>query len=119
MAAMFAYIAGSPFLFIEQFGFSETQFAWFFGANAMGLIAVSQINGRIAGINPARPMMAGIGIQVLASADLLLAAISGWGLLGLIPPLFVFVAWNGLALLLALARGQSRRSSTPAEAAAG
>lgn len=44
MAGMFAYISGSPFVFMEYFNFSETQYGWVFGGNAMGFIVGSQLN---------------------------------------------------------------------------
>lgn len=44
MAGMFAYISGSPFVFMEYFGFTEAQFGWVFGGNAMGFIIGSQFN---------------------------------------------------------------------------
>ncbi len=44
MAGLFTYIAGSPFVLMELFGFSEQTFGWLFGLNAMGFIAGSQIN---------------------------------------------------------------------------
>lgn len=43
-AGMYAYIAGSPFVFMEQFGFSDSSFSWAFGFNACGLILGSQLN---------------------------------------------------------------------------
>lgn len=43
-AGMFAYISGSPFVFMKLFGMSETQYGWIFGINAAGLIAASQLN---------------------------------------------------------------------------
>jgi DHA1 family bicyclomycin/chloramphenicol resistance-like MFS transporter len=43
-AGMFAYIAGSPFVFMQKFGFSDTQYAWAFALNACGLITGSQLN---------------------------------------------------------------------------
>jgi DHA1 family bicyclomycin/chloramphenicol resistance-like MFS transporter len=43
-AGMFAYISGSPFVFMELFGISEKHYGWLFGANAFGIIAASQIN---------------------------------------------------------------------------
>jgi MFS transporter, DHA1 family, multidrug resistance protein len=42
-AGMFAYISGSPFVFMNLFGLSERQYGWVFGLNAMGLIASSQL----------------------------------------------------------------------------
>lgn len=43
-AGLFAYISGSPFVFMEYFGLSETLYGWIFGLNAFGFIAGSQIN---------------------------------------------------------------------------
>ncbi len=43
-AGMFAYISGSPFVFMELFEISEKHYGWIFGMNAFGIIASSQIN---------------------------------------------------------------------------
>jgi len=43
-AGMFAYIAGSPFVFIEILGLDPSVFAILFGVNATGYIACSQLN---------------------------------------------------------------------------
>lgn len=43
-AGMFAYIAGSPFVFIELYGIPKIYYGWIFGLNAMGLVIASQIN---------------------------------------------------------------------------
>lgn len=43
-AGLFAYISGSPFVFMEFFGLSETFYGWIFGLNAVGFISGSQIN---------------------------------------------------------------------------
>ena len=48
ISGMFAYIAASPFIFIELFHVAPERFGLFFGTNAFGLIAASQINGRLA-----------------------------------------------------------------------
>lgn len=44
LAGLFAYISGSPFVFIEYFGFTEAQYGWIFGGNAIGFIIGSQLN---------------------------------------------------------------------------
>lgn len=44
VAGMFAYISGSPFVFMELFHLSEQQYGWVFGANAFGLIMGTQLN---------------------------------------------------------------------------
>ena len=44
MAGMFAYISGSPFVFMKFHNFTEQQYGWVFGGNAMGFIIGSQLN---------------------------------------------------------------------------
>jgi MFS transporter, DHA1 family, multidrug resistance protein len=44
VAGMFAYIAGSPFVFIELYGVPAEHFGWLFGANALGFILAAQVN---------------------------------------------------------------------------
>jgi DHA1 family bicyclomycin/chloramphenicol resistance-like MFS transporter len=46
-AGMFAYIAGSPFVFIELYNIPKEHYGWIFGMNALGLMAASQINRRL------------------------------------------------------------------------
>jgi MFS transporter, DHA1 family, multidrug resistance protein len=48
-AAMFAYISGSPFVVEQVYGLSPQSFSFMFGANALGLVAFGQLNGRLAG----------------------------------------------------------------------
>jgi len=43
-AGLYAYIAGSPFVFMELFRVSERQYGWIFAIIAMGLIGSSQLN---------------------------------------------------------------------------
>lgn len=43
-AGMFAYISSSPYVFMEKYGLTETQYGWVFGTNAFGLITASQVN---------------------------------------------------------------------------
>ncbi|AYC31487.1 Bcr/CflA family efflux MFS transporter [Pseudomonas cavernae] len=47
MAGMFAYIAGSPFIFIQLYGVPAEHYGWLFGSNAAGFILVGQINARL------------------------------------------------------------------------
>jgi MFS transporter, DHA1 family, multidrug resistance protein len=43
-AGLFAYLAGSPFVFMKYFGVTEQQYGWIFAMIAAGLIASSQLN---------------------------------------------------------------------------
>lgn len=41
---LFAYIAGSPFVYMSLFGFSAAQYAWIFGGNGLAIIIGAQVN---------------------------------------------------------------------------
>ncbi|MEO5683601.1 MAG: multidrug effflux MFS transporter [Chitinophagaceae bacterium] len=43
-AGLYAYIAGSPYVFMELFHVSDRQYGWIFALIAMGLIGASQLN---------------------------------------------------------------------------
>lgn len=47
LAAMFAYITGSSFVFTQFFNLNEQKFALFFGINALGFIICANINTRL------------------------------------------------------------------------
>ncbi|HIZ51235.1 MAG TPA: Bcr/CflA family multidrug efflux MFS transporter [Candidatus Pseudomonas excrementavium] len=47
MAGMFAYIAGSPFVFIELYGVPVEHYGWFFGMNSAGFVLSAQFNSRL------------------------------------------------------------------------
>lgn len=43
-AGLYAYISGSPYVFIELFKVTEKQYGWIFAGAALGLIIASQVN---------------------------------------------------------------------------
>lgn len=47
MAGMFAYIAGSPFVFIELYGVPVEHYGWLFGMNSAGFVLAAQLNSRL------------------------------------------------------------------------
>lgn len=98
-AGMFAYIAGAPFVMIDVYGVPAQHFGWIFGANALGLIAASQLNGRVLHhrVGADRVLYWAGGIQAAAGLALLMAALTGWGgLAGLLVPLFFYVGCIGM-----------------------
>ena len=96
-AGMFAYIAASPFVFIEQLGLSPRQFAIVFGCNAFALIGNSQLNRlRLRRSTPAQSL--GRQLYVTAGAAIAIAALTWAGLtswLLLAAGLFVYVGTIG------------------------
>ncbi|BAU74885.1 Bcr/CflA family multidrug efflux MFS transporter [Metapseudomonas furukawaii] len=109
-AGMFAYITASPFVFIERFGFSPSQYALLFGANIAGVIVATFLNARLVGpLGPEIMLRRGSVVSALAGLWLLLAAtqpaLGWWGVaLGLL--LYVSVTGmlgaNAIASLMAL-----------------
>ncbi|MEC9361928.1 MAG: multidrug effflux MFS transporter [Pseudomonadota bacterium] len=95
---MFSYISGAPFVFIEVFGVPVQHFGWLFGANAVGFVVVSQLNGWFLDRwSPDRILRAALlgyaGFGVIMTT----AAASGvGGLAGVAVPLFVCVSSLGL-----------------------
>lgn len=93
----FAYLAAAPFVFIQTFGIPAERFGWYFGANACGFIAVSQLNRRVVLRYGTRRTL-GLGVGLLAAAALILLVFSTMKILafaGVFIPLFVMVASVG------------------------
>ena len=115
--ALFCYISGSSAVMMDQYGLSETAFAYLFGANAVGIMLFSTINKKISGkLGVLQRLKLGSTIQVTGA---LLLVIAGslpqadliWVMLGL------FLAVSGIgftgpnAMALAMA-GQGARAGT-------
>lgn len=78
MAGMFAYIAGSPFVLIQLCGISPAHFGWYFGINALGFIAASQLNARsLKTLPPSRLLRRALWIPALSGLALAGIAFNG------------------------------------------
>ncbi|MEE4698312.1 multidrug effflux MFS transporter [Pseudomonas alliivorans] len=97
MAGMFAYVAGSPFVFIKLYGVPAEHYGWLFGMNAAGFIAVAQINARILRkTGPAFLLTRTVWIYLAAGLVLLgITSLRTEALWPLLVPLFVCVASLG------------------------
>lgn len=79
-AGMFAYIAGSPFVFINLYGLSPQAFGWIFGFNAVGVIGSSQLNRLLLRWFSSPALLVYTGRwQMVAAAGLLYVGFSGVG----------------------------------------
>jgi DHA1 family bicyclomycin/chloramphenicol resistance-like MFS transporter len=119
-ASMFAYIIAAPTVLIGLYGVAPEHFGFYFGANALGLIAVSQLNHALLGrFGMARLLGFGVNALALASTALLLVAASGLGgLWGLLPPLFICVAALGFCAPNAVAAALAHQAQRAGSAAA-
>jgi DHA1 family bicyclomycin/chloramphenicol resistance-like MFS transporter len=120
MAALFAYVSGSSYVFQGGYGMSEQQFALTFAGGAVGLIAATQLNVRLLRRWTPQQIMsaalvAGLGFGLVL---LILAATGIGGLAGILIPLWLVLAMVGLAMPNAPALALSRHGETAGTAAA-
>jgi DHA1 family bicyclomycin/chloramphenicol resistance-like MFS transporter len=80
-AGMFAYIAGSPFVFITLHHVPASRYGLYFGLNALGLIAASQLNARLLRRHDASHLLAR-ALTATAGLGLVLAMAVATGLGG-------------------------------------
>lgn len=109
-AALFAYVAASPFVMQEIYGASPQTFSLLFMANSIGLVAVSQINGRIlvGRVSLDRVIVFGLCVVLGAAAVLLLLTGGVFGPPGLLPVATgLFVLMSGMALILPNSNSQA------------
>lgn len=105
MAGMFAYVAGSPFVLIALHRIPVEHYGWYFGANAFGLIACSQLNARLLKAFPASTLLRR-ALLVPAISGLTLAALSSTEVLTLpllLGGFFAFLASLGCIIPNAMA----------------
>jgi DHA1 family bicyclomycin/chloramphenicol resistance-like MFS transporter len=110
-SGMFAYITGSPFVFIRLHGVPPEYYGWLFGSNALGLIACSQIN---------RYLLRRHSDTAILRHALAVTALAGvWlGLVGILDPLFVCISSLGFILPNATAAAMNRSGGHAGSAAA-
>ncbi|MFC7841553.1 multidrug effflux MFS transporter [Streptomyces sp. NPDC057382] len=125
-AALFAYIAASPFVVQEIYGASPQTFSLLFGVNSVGLVVVGQINGKILVGRVSLDRVLGIGLTLVitAAGALLLMSLGVFGEVGLGPvavALFVLMSAMGITLpnTQALALMRTKRAAGSASALLG
>lgn len=98
LGSLFAYISGSPFIYMEKFSFSQTEYGLLFSLNSFGYIAGSQVNRlllkrfdslRVAEM--ASLVVAILGVMMVGSA--VIPGVSGYVMLVF---LFLFLFVSGL-----------------------
>ncbi|HYQ50722.1 MAG TPA: multidrug effflux MFS transporter [Pseudomonas sp.] len=120
IAGMFAYIAGSPFVFIKLYGVPAEHYGWLFGTNAAGFILVAQINARLlAKRGPAFLLVRAVWLYLAAGLVLLgVAALRPAHLWPLLVPLFVCISSLGCIIPNASACAMSGQGARAGSASA-
>lgn len=95
--AMFAYIAGSPFVLQEIYGLSPVAFSLVFGLNALGIVTASVVGSRVVGrVAPRTLLVLGLAQACAGAAALLLAVAFDLGVVAVCVALFAVVSAVGL-----------------------
>ena len=120
IAGMFAYIAGSPFVFIKLYGVPAEHYGWLFGTNAAGFILVAQVNARLlAKRGPAFLLARAVWLYLAAGLVLLgVAAMRPTQLWPLLVPLFVCISSLGCIIPNASACAMSGQGARAGSASA-
>ena len=120
IAGMFAYIAGSPFVFIKLYGVPAEHYGWLFGTNAAGFILMAQVNARLlARRGPAALLLRAVWVYVTAGLVLLaLSALHPAALWPLLILLFIGIASLGAIVPNASACAMSGQGARAGSASA-
>lgn len=117
---MFAYISGTPFVYIEHFGVSPQAYGFLFGINAVGMMVTNAANRRLIPRFGADRLLL-VGASLAASSGLLLALAAATGALGLpgiVIPILLYVSMMGLVGANAMAGAMSVRPDMAGTASA-
>lgn len=96
-AGLYAYISGSPYVFMELYKVSEKQYGWIFALVAMGLIGASQLNSVLLKIYTSEQIIK-VALMCQAASGLLLftGTLLGWlDLFSTIFFIFLFLCCQG------------------------
>jgi len=106
---MFAYVSGTPFVYIELFGVRPENYGYLFGVNIVGMIICNTINSRIVlRFGTDRLLRAGCLLSALAGLVLLGFALAHvGGLPAIATMLFLFMSLTGMIAANAMAGGMS------------
>ncbi|GAB2613906.1 multidrug effflux MFS transporter [Pseudactinotalea suaedae] len=120
MAAVFSYVAASPFVIRVGYGLTESQFALLFAVVGLGLVLGAQLNAALVRrFSPIRLLRLATPVMVMLAVALFVVTLTGFGgLVGLIVPLWLMFAVASMvspnASTLALQRHGERAGSAAA-----
>ncbi|CAO97444.1 multidrug effflux MFS transporter [Erwinia tasmaniensis] len=96
--AAYAFITGSPAVYITYFGVDPQHYGWLFAVNIVGLMAVSMVNKRLVHRYPLEALLK-VAVFIAALAAIVLAVTTGLGVGGIgviVGAVFVFFSMNGI-----------------------
>ncbi|GAF48438.1 multidrug effflux MFS transporter [Rhodococcus wratislaviensis] len=120
MGSLFSYVSGASFVFQDQYGLDEQQFALLFSSGAIALIGASQLNVRaLARWSPLQITVSALAFATVAGLALITTAYFEFGgLVGFVVPLWFLLAGVGFVLPNAPALALGRHGEAAGTAAA-
>ena len=97
-AGMFAFISGSPYVYIDYFGVAPQHYGLLFGLNVLLMMSMTWLNGRLVKRIGILPLLR-LALWVTGAASLLLlfTGLSGWGgLWGVVCAVVLYVGQMGV-----------------------
>ena len=119
-AVLFCYISGSSAILMDEYGFSQQNFAYIFGGNALGIMLFSTLNKKLANrFNVLQRLQFGNIIQLIGVMVLLVLAIMQQAsLYGVLFGMFLCVASIGFTGPNAMALAMSEQGARAGTASA-
>lgn len=96
--AAYAFITGSPAVYIRYYGVAPQQYGWLFAINILGVMAMSAVNRRLVQ-RYALDTLLKVAASIAALAAILLVLTVKWqvgGMLAIVVTVFIFFAMNGI-----------------------
>lgn len=95
-SGLFAYLSASSFLFQEVYNLDPQQYGFLFAVNSLGIVVGVQISSRLMRrFGPQWILAATTITQAVAALLIVSLGMAGAGLIGILIPLFVFIAAAG------------------------
>ncbi len=119
IAGMFAYIAGSPMVFMEVHGVALAEYGIWFGINAAGIIGGSQVSGWLAERWGREVLFTRVlRAMAVAALALVVATLLGGGFAMIFLCLFVFITMLGVVMPLGTVLGMAHFAAMAGTASA-
>lgn len=96
--AVYAFVAGSPFVYITFFGIDPQHYGWLFALNIVGVMGMSMVNRRLVYRYSLEALLKiAVAVAAIAAFVLALAAkLEIGGIALIVAPIFVFFSMNGI-----------------------
>lgn len=96
-AGVFAFVAGTPFIYQNMFKLSPQMFSILFAMNGLAIMIGSQVVKRMAGrLSERRILLIGLSLSFVSSSAILIAVLSEGSLLAIVVSTFLFAISIGI-----------------------